>query len=213
MRIVAISAAVLVSAIALFGYSPSAHAEAPTTNAVTTVTVQPGDSLSDIATAHSSTYLRLFYANTIINNPDLIFPGQQLRVPDATETLATRPLPADVVAPVDVATPLPPRQNTSQASPVIERSAPRQVTRALAVPSGSVWDQIARCESGGNWATNTGNGFYGGLQFTASSWRGVGGSGLPSQASREEQISRAQILQSHQGWGAWPACAARLGLI
>jgi hypothetical protein len=78
--------------------------------------------------------------------------------------------------------------------------------------TGSVWDRLAQCESGGNWAINTGNGFYGGLQFTLSSWRGVGGSGYPNMASREEQIARAEILQSRQGWGAWPACSAKLGL-
>mgnify|MGYP006373783203 FL=1 len=77
---------------------------------------------------------------------------------------------------------------------------------------GSVWDQLAACEAGGNWAINTGNGYYGGLQFSLSSWRGVGGSGLPSEASREEQISRGQMLQARSGWGAWPACSARLGL-
>lgn len=83
---------------------------------------------------------------------------------------------------------------------------------APSVTGGSVWDSIASCESGGNWAINTGNGFYGGLQFTLSSWQAVGGSGYPNEASREEQIERAQILQSMQGWGAWPVCAAKAGL-
>lgn len=76
----------------------------------------------------------------------------------------------------------------------------------------SVWDRLAKCESGGNWATNTGNGYYGGLQFSASSWSGVGGSGLPHQASREEQIKRGKILKGSGGWGQWPACSAKLGL-
>jgi hypothetical protein len=83
---------------------------------------------------------------------------------------------------------------------------------APSVPSGSVWDALAQCESGGNWSINTGNGYYGGLQFSASSWAAVGGSGLPHQHSREEQIKRAEILQSQQGWGAWPSCSAKLGL-
>lgn len=79
--------------------------------------------------------------------------------------------------------------------------------------SGStVWDRLAKCESGGNWAINTGNGYYGGLQFSLSSWRGVGGSGYPHQASRAEQIKRGQILQSRGGWGHWPACSKKLGL-
>ncbi|WP_435768322.1 transglycosylase family protein [Nocardioides sp. SYSU DS0651] len=77
---------------------------------------------------------------------------------------------------------------------------------------GTVWDRLAQCESGGNWATNTGNGYYGGLQFSAATWRSVGGSGLPHQHSREEQIRRGQILQSRAGWGQWPHCSAQLGL-
>jgi hypothetical protein len=80
------------------------------------------------------------------------------------------------------------------------------------VAGDSVWDKLAECESGGNWSINTGNGYYGGLQFSESSWQAVGGSGLPHQHSREEQIKRGKILQSQQGWGAWPSCSAQLGL-
>ncbi|MDT0203756.1 transglycosylase family protein [Nocardioides sp. AE5] len=76
----------------------------------------------------------------------------------------------------------------------------------------TVWDQLAKCESGGNWAINTGNGYYGGLQFSASTWRSVGGTGLPHQHSREEQIKRGKILQQRAGWGQWPACTRKLGL-
>ncbi len=76
----------------------------------------------------------------------------------------------------------------------------------------SVWDRLAQCESSGNWQANTGNGYYGGLQFLPATWRSVGGSGLPHQASKAEQIHRAQILQQRSGWGQWPACSRRLGL-
>lgn len=76
----------------------------------------------------------------------------------------------------------------------------------------SVWDRLAQCESGGNWSINTGNGFYGGLQFTASTWRAMGGSGLPHQASKATQIAIAKKLQARAGWGQWPACTAKLGL-
>jgi uncharacterized protein YabE (DUF348 family) len=79
-------------------------------------------------------------------------------------------------------------------------------------PSGSVWDKIAQCESGGNWSINTGNGYYGGLQFSLSTWRAYGGSGMPNKASREEQIRIAKKVQAADGWGAWPACTAKLGL-
>ena len=73
------------------------------------------------------------------------------------------------------------------------------------------WERLAQCESGGNWAINTGNGYYGGLQFSLSSWRLVGGQGYPHQNSKWEQIYRAELLHDRQGWGAWPACSDRLG--
>lgn len=72
------------------------------------------------------------------------------------------------------------------------------------------WDAIAFCESTNRWDINTGNGFYGGLQFTLSSWQAVGGQGYPHHASKAEQIKRAEMLQDLQGWGAWPKCAAGL---
>ena len=78
--------------------------------------------------------------------------------------------------------------------------------------SASTWDALAQCESGGNWNTNTGNGFSGGLQFTASTWAAYGGAGSPADATREQQIAVAENVQASQGWGAWPACAAKLGL-
>lgn len=79
-------------------------------------------------------------------------------------------------------------------------------------PSGSVWDKLAQCESGGNWSINTGNGYYGGLQFSLSTWRAYGGKGYPHKASREEQIRIAKKLQAAAGWGSWPACSSKLGL-
>jgi uncharacterized protein YabE (DUF348 family) len=78
--------------------------------------------------------------------------------------------------------------------------------------SGSVWDRLAQCESGGNWSINTGNGYYGGLQFSLSTWRAYGGSGYPHQNSRAQQIAIAQKLQAAAGWGQWPACSRKLGL-
>ena len=75
-----------------------------------------------------------------------------------------------------------------------------------------MWDQIAQCESGGNWSINTGNGYYGGVQFSLSSWRAVGGTGYPHEHTRAEQIKRADMLLAIQGWGAWPTCSRKLGL-
>lgn len=80
------------------------------------------------------------------------------------------------------------------------------------IGNADAWAALAQCESGGNPATNTGNGYYGMYQFSLPTWQSVGGTGLPSDASAEEQTMRAQILQQRSGWGQWPACSARLGL-
>lgn len=189
--------------------------------ATTVITVVPGDNLSTLAAAHGTTYQRLYYANMDINNPDLIYPGQQLRVPAADEQLTPRDLPAN--APAEAMVVAPAQAAAPQEAPAITQPAPAVAPQpqtvsnpvaatAPAVADGSVWDRIAACESGGNWAINTGNGFYGGLQFTVSSWNAVGGTGLPSSASRDEQIMRAQMLQARQGWGAWPVCSVKAGL-
>ncbi|WP_244917462.1 transglycosylase family protein [Mycobacterium shimoidei] len=71
------------------------------------------------------------------------------------------------------------------------------------------WDAIAACESGGNWSISTGNGYYGGLQFTPSTWRANGGTGSAANASREEQIRVAENVLRSQGIGAWPVCGRR----
>lgn len=73
------------------------------------------------------------------------------------------------------------------------------------------WDAIASCESGGNWSINTGNGYYGGLQFSLSTWNAYGGTGMPNNASRSEQIRIAEKVLDGQGIGAWPVCGQRGG--
>jgi resuscitation-promoting factor RpfB len=85
---------------------------------------------------------------------------------------------------------------------------------APSVPSGGVWDALAQCEAGGNWAINTGNGYYGGLQFNLGTWQAYGGQGLPSDASREQQIAIGQKVVNANGgsYRAWPACSSKLGL-
>ncbi|MGJ0120425.1 transglycosylase family protein [Williamsia sp. MIQD14] len=75
---------------------------------------------------------------------------------------------------------------------------------------GHNWDAVAACESGGNWAIDTGNGFSGGLQFTQSTWEANGGAGSPAAASREEQIRVAENVLASQGPGAWPVCGSNL---
>ena len=80
---------------------------------------------------------------------------------------------------------------------------------------GETWDRLAQCESSGNWSINTGNGYYGGLQFAQSTWEAFGGGAYAPRAdlaSREQQIAVAEQTLAVQGWGAWPACSAKLGL-
>lgn len=111
---------------------------------------------------------------------------------------------------------------TETASAVLAEPAPAVVRVGTkpkpAVPAsgrGSTWDSLAQCEATGNWAINTGNGFYGGLQFTQQTWAGFGGTQYASRAdlaTREQQIAVAEKVQAAQGWGAWPSCTSKLGL-
>jgi LysM repeat protein len=169
------------------------------------VTVKSGDSLSKLAKrAKLSSWRPIWDLNTKIKHPNLIYPGQKLAIPAKGEKVKHRPLPAIAVT-----------RAVSQ-----ERSAAPATSsrRASAAPSaspavgGSVWDRLARCESGGNWGINTGNGYSGGLQFAPGTWRANGGTGSAHNASRAEQIRVAERVRASQGWGAWPACSSRLGL-
>ncbi|GGM02010.1 transglycosylase [Streptomyces fumigatiscleroticus] len=87
-------------------------------------------------------------------------------------------------------------------------------TGNAAAADGGVWDRIAQCESGGDWHISTGNGYYGGLQFSASTWRAYGGTAYAAsahQASKSQQIAVATRVQRAQGWGAWPVCSSKAG--
>lgn len=106
---------------------------------------------------------------------------------------ATAPAPAPTPAP----TPAPASSNTgSPGDPALD----------------ATWYQLFECESAGyGWGANTGNGYYGGLQFALGTWQSVGGVGYPHQASAAEQILRGRILQARSGWGQWPACTRSFG--
>ena len=82
---------------------------------------------------------------------------------------------------------------------------------AEAATGSSKWDRIAQCESGGNWGTATGNGYYGGLQFSPRTWKAFGGKGMPHKASKGQQIAVAERILATQGWKAWPACSKKVG--
>ncbi|NJC21768.1 uncharacterized protein YabE (DUF348 family) [Arthrobacter pigmenti] len=96
-----------------------------------------------------------------------------------------------------------------------EPAEPADEPAAGPAPAGGAWQALAQCESGGNWSINSGNGYYGGLQFSESSWLGAGGgqyAPLPHLAAPAEQIATAEVLKQNGGWGHWPSCSAKLGL-
>jgi len=169
------------------------------------ITVKRGDTLSKLAKkAKSSSWRPIWDLNKKIAHPNLIYPGQKLVLPAKGEKVKHRPLPALAVT----------RVVSSERSAAPASSSRRStVTRSAAAPAGGgVWDRLAQCESGGNWGTNTGNGYSGGLQFAPGTWAANGGSGSAHNASRAEQIRVAERVRAAQGWGAWPACSAKLGL-
>ncbi|AEF41941.1 resuscitation-promoting factor [Hoyosella subflava] len=104
---------------------------------------------------------------------------------------------------------------SQEAQASVIRKGTKQRPSAPAVSNGSTWDALAQCESTGNWAINTGNGYYGGLQFSQSTWAAYGGTQYAPRAdlaTREQQIAIAEKTRASQGWGAWPACSSKLGL-
>ncbi len=107
----------------------------------------------------------------------------------------------------------PRRGGRRAAMALVAAGAPLLPAALLAAPAqaDTDWDELAQCESSGNWAINTGNGFSGGLQFTPSTWKAFGGSGQAEDASREEQIAVAERVKAEQGMNAWPTCSKKTG--
>jgi LysM repeat protein len=164
-----------------------------------THTVQAGDTLASIARANGLDWRTVYELNADqLSRPSLIFPGQALQLTGTVPATADTADGADTADTADTST-----ETTTTSSDPVEP----QGTVSLAT-----WDRLAECESNGDWSINTGNGYYGGLQFALSSWEWVGGSGYPHEASKAEQIARAEILLERQGWNAWPACSSALGL-
>ncbi|MEV6200565.1 transglycosylase family protein [Streptomyces sp. NPDC051771] len=92
-------------------------------------------------------------------------------------------------------------------------AAPLMAAGTASAATASEWDRVAQCESGGNWSINTGNGYYGGLQFSASTWAAYGGTSYAptaNQASKSQQIAVAEKVLAGQGKGAWPSCGVGL---
>jgi LysM repeat protein len=173
-------------------------------------TVQQGDSLSAIA-AHTygkaADWPAVWWVNRHqVANPNLIVAGQRLRLP------ASGQVPAWMARAAQAAIPAPPPAPAAASVPQASAPAAAPVSTATPASSGGAnWSAIAACESGGNWSANTGNGFYGGLQFTEQTWLGYGGgqyASSASQATKAQQIAVAERVLAGQGIGAWPTCGA-----
>ena len=193
----------------LMGVTISLHA-APAHHVPGHYTVKPGDTLSAIAhKAYGSRadWPALWWTNRHkVGNPDAIVVGQRLQLSTwhprkawiEKAAMAARPVLAQA-----------PSSQSPSSLPVATSSAP--VSGYPASSGGVNWSAIAACESGGNWSTNTGNGFYGGLQFSQGTWDAYGGGQYASTAagaSQSQQIAVAQRVLAGQGIGAWPVCGA-----
>jgi Transglycosylase-like domain/LysM domain len=173
--------------------------------------VKPGDTLSSIARdrfGRADDWPILWWANRHrVPDPAVISSGQRLRVPDAHRV---RPW---LVRAAMAATPAPASQAAGDQAAAPETAAPAAGTAPAAASSGGVnWSAIAACESGGNWSIHTGNGFYGGLQFTEQTWLGYGGGRYAQSANLAtpaQQIAVAQRVEAGQGIGAWPVCGGQ----
>jgi hypothetical protein len=203
-----LSGAMALSAIAL-------PATLVATTATSTHAVAPAARpVQDVHTADATTAVR-FVSDVALTNQDLALDLVHGEVQGAQATVSGIAAPPTTV----------PAPTTTTTAPPAPKPAPAPKTEAVvaspppAAPSGgaygdpadpATWDRLAQCEAGGNWARNSGNGYYGGLQFSLSTWHSVGGQGRPDQNSREEQIHRGQLLQARSGWGQWPACTRKL---
>ena len=143
-----------------------------------------------------------------------------LGISQRTSGFAVAPTLRTVGAEALNALPLPTPASAPMEATLVTVATPRPAPRAAApapggTVDGSVWDRLAQCESGGNWAINTGNGYYGGLQFDYGTWHAHGGGAYAEyahQATREQQIATAERLHAARGFQPWPACRVKLGL-
>jgi hypothetical protein len=161
------------------------------------VAIQPGDTLTKIGNEHGSTYVRIFNANENIQDPNVIYPNMTVRIPSDNEQLPDRMAQIQAAA------------VQASAAPTVSYAAPKARVNYSApasyVSGNSAWDSIAKCESGGNWTINTGNGYYGGLQFTQATWASAGGLQYAPRAdlaTRDQQIAIASKLSLSN----WPVC-------
>jgi hypothetical protein len=178
-------------------------------------TVRPGDTLSAIAHheyGKTADWPAIWWANRHrISDPNMISAGARLRLPSHHHVRAVLDRAAAAVSRATASHTT--RSSAPSPSDVSTANTSAPTVSAVPASSGGVnWNAIANCESGGNWNTNTGNGFYGGLQFTQSTWDANGGgqyAASANQASESQQIAVAQRVLASQGIGAWPVCGAQ----
>jgi len=179
---------------------PAAH------QAQASYTVKPGDTVSAIAAhayGNAASWPAVWWPNRHqVPNPNMIAAGERLRLPASGRVPGWMARAAQAAIPARAAASVP-QAAAPAAAPV--------TTAAPAYSGGANWSAIAACESGGNWSANTGNGFYGGLQFTEQTWLAYGGSQYASSANLAtpaQQIAVAQRVLAGQGIGAWPVCGS-----
>jgi len=136
------------------------------------------------------------------------------QAPAPTTTTTAKPKLAALIAPVTTTTKPPaPATTTTKPAPSTTVASVAPALRPGDPDVAATWDQLARCESNSNWAANTGNGYYGGLQFSLATWQNLGGTGYPQQATKATQIAMGKKLYKRSGWKAWPGCSRKLGWI
>jgi cell division septation protein DedD len=155
-------------------------------------------------------------ASTVAARPDDA--AEEAHAPHRTTTTSAPsttapPRPSSPPATTATTAPARPATTTTTAPPAPSSTSSGEQGYAYDDPrSTQVWYDLARCESGGNWSIDTGNGYYGGLQFSLATWESVGGTGYPHEHPAATQIDLGRRLQARQGWGAWPHCSEKLGL-
>jgi len=164
-------------------------------------TVQPGDTLSEIAAARGLDWHELAEINQLAD-PDLILVGQQLRL-DGTKRSDYRPRSSASA-----------ERSTRKTEKKVTRSEPRRErttrTRSSSTDMSAAWRKVANCESSLNPRAVSPAGYYGLFQFDLQTWRSVGGTGNPIDASASEQYRRAKILYAERGASPWPNCGRYL---
>jgi len=174
---------------------------------VALVAATAGMPSTDTSTAAASSRSAAAEARLMRSRADS--PAVAFRADAPAATPAAVPVPT-TATPTTTAPPPPPP--TTAPPPPEPAPAPSSSGSGNGDPNDPAsWDRLAQCESGGNWAINTGNGYYGGLQFSLSSWRGVGGTGYPHEHPRETQIEMGKRLYNQGGWSHWPGCTQSFG--